>query len=144
LKEKAGEFIECCLGHPALGILTALAGRDEAGPRKFLEVVRYRRLPNAQSLAQFPHTQAGAGVFIAVVLLAALREAQEDGQAMGMSQCLEGNSEFLNIHISIVIDLLLYVKAAHSQTDPSPINWSRAPQGELHGIARQARGDPLF
>ncbi len=62
-------------------------------------------LPDAQAFAQFADTEAGTGIGVAIMPFTAIRETQENGETMRVGQGFEGESEFLDIHISMIIDI---------------------------------------
>jgi hypothetical protein len=105
------EIIEGRFGDPAFGVLTAFAGPDQSSPRKFLEMMRDSWLSNAQPLTQFAHAKAGAVLGVTTMSLATTRQAQKNRQPVRMCQRLESDPGFLNVHISIIIDISYHVKA---------------------------------
>jgi hypothetical protein len=105
LEKELSKFIECRFSDPAFGALSGLAGANQASARQLLEMMRYGRLTNAQSLAEFAYAQAGALLRIAAMLLAASRKTKKNFQPVRVSQGLESDGSLPYIHISIVIDI---------------------------------------
>jgi hypothetical protein len=110
LEEKLGELVEGGFCHPALGALAGLLGRDESGAGQLLQVVRNRGMPDSQALSQLTDAKPHAGTGVAVHPFATTREPQEDRQAVGVSQGLEGSGEFTYFYTSKNIELSIYRK----------------------------------
>jgi hypothetical protein len=60
---------------------------------------------DAESLAEFTDTKAGTFLHITIVPPTTTREAEKNGEAMGMGEGLEGTGDPANAYISIYIDI---------------------------------------
>jgi hypothetical protein len=65
---------------------------------------------DAQSFAEFPNAKTGAILRTAALFLTASSETQKDGQPARMSESLEDQGIFFDVHISITIALSLFCR----------------------------------
>ncbi|MCE0498861.1 MAG: hypothetical protein LV481_13045 [Methylacidiphilales bacterium] len=96
--KKIGEIVEGRFRHPTFGALATFAGADEARAGQFFQMMRDRGLADFQTPAQFSHAKPGTFLRIAAMPLAAMGEAQENSQTVGMREGLERIGGFFNIH----------------------------------------------